>query len=192
MRVPRVLLVCSMALAYAGVANAQETPAVAVFAGFNQSYFATTEGGEASAKQGVLVGAFGVLRRDKTIKIQPEVQLSQRRVGVTFGGQDVSYSILYANLGLQVRMNLFKGLYSTQGAQFSFPVRAKLKVPTATADIKSNISDDFSLVVGVGRQFGKIGIEGRWDSGFKRVEEVALGGFIKRNRAITFMGIFAF
>ncbi len=79
--------------------------------------------------------------------------------------------------------------YTTQGPQFSIPVRASLKVPGGTADIKSNIAKDFSLIVGVGRQFGRLGIEGRWDSGFKRVEQIPLGGFVKRNRAITVMGI---
>ncbi len=173
-----------------GVAFAQDAPAVGIImAGVNQSYFAVSPSGDTSAKQGFLIGAFAVLRRDKGLKIQPEVQLSQHRVGVTYAGTKTTYSTTYLNLSLLARTKLFKGLYTTQGPQFSIPVRASLKVPGGTADIKSNIAKDFSLIVGVGRQFGRLGIEGRWDSGFKRVEQIPLGGFVKRNRAITVMGI---
>jgi hypothetical protein len=190
MRVLRGLLALAAVVMSVGAAQAQtDTPKFGVFGGFNHSYFATTEGGEAPAKQGGLFGAFAVIRRDKAIKIQPEVQLSQRRVQVIYAGTETTYSTMYVNLALNVRMNLFKGIYSTQGPQFSFPVRARLQVPGASADIKDNIASDFSLIVGVGKQFGRIGVEGRWDAGFKRVEKIPLGGFIKRNRAITFMAI---
>lgn len=175
-----------------GVALAQDTPAVGIMAGVNQSYFAVSPAGDTSAKQGFLIGAFAVLRRDKAIKIQPEIQLSQRRIGVTYAGVDTTYSTSYLNVSSLVRLKLFKSLYTTQGPQFSFPVRASLKVPGGTGDVKSNIANDFSLIVGLGGQMGRFGIEGRWDSGMKRVEEIPLGGFVKRNRAITFMGIIGF
>ncbi len=171
------------------VAFAQDDPAFAVMAGFNHSYFATSPSGETNAKEGVLIGAFAVLRRDKALKLQPEIQFSQRRVEVIYGGQPTTYATNYVNLSFLLRTKMFKGIYSTTGPQFSIPVRASLKVSGATADIKDNIADDFSLVVGFGRQFGRIGIEGRWDSGLKQVEEIPLGGFVKRNRAITFIGI---
>lgn len=35
-------------------------------------------------------------------------------------------------------------------------------------------------------------IEGRWDSGFKGIEDAPIGNFVKRNRAITVIGIVAF
>jgi len=47
-------------------------------------------------------------------------------------------------------------------------------------------------VIGLGQQFGRIGIEGRWDSGLKGIEEVPIGGSVKRNRAFTFIGILGF
>ncbi len=98
----------------------------------------------------------------------------------------------YVNVGLLLRTNLFKGIYSTQGPQFMLPVSGKLRIQDADLDVKDNINSDISLVVGLGRQFGRIGIEGRWDSGFKRIEDAPLGNFIKRNRAITVIGIVAF
>ena len=171
----------------------QDAPKVGIMAGVNQSYYATNPAGaETSAKQGVLLGGFAVFRRGKYFEIQPEAQLSQRRAQVTYARIDTTYSATYINLSLLLRTKLFKGLYTTQGPQFSIPVRASLKVPGGTTDIKSNIAKDISLVIGLGRQFGRIGFEARWDSGMKRVEEVPLGGFIKRNRAITVVGIFGF
>ena len=193
MKLIRASLMFLFALASsAGIAIAQDTPEVGIIAGVNQSYFATSPKSPTSAKQGFLLGGFAVVRRDKYFKIQPEVQLSQRRVEVTYAGTDTTYSTTYMNLSLLIRTKLFKGLYTTQGPQLSIPVRASLKVPGGTADVKDNIAKDVSLVIGLGRQFGHFGIEGRWDSGLKRVEQIPLGGFVKRNRAITVIGIVAF
>ena len=192
MKVARSLWLFLLALGMSsGVAFAQtqdNTPAVGIMAGVNQAYFATSPKSATSTKSGVLLGAFAVLRRDKAIKIQPEVQFSQRRAEVTYSLIDTTYSTSYLNLSLLARLKLYKGFYTTQGPQFSIPVRASLKVPGGTADIKDNIGKDFSLIVGLGHQFGRFGIEGRWDSGFMRVEKIPLGGFVKRNRAITVMG----
>lgn len=175
-----------------GVASAQDTtPAVGIMAGFNQSYFAVSPAGETNAKQGLFLGGFAVFLRDKFVKIQPEIQFSQRRVGVDYGDANTIYSTNYMNLGLLARMKLFKGLYSTQGVQFSFPVSSTITIAGTDADNKDNIADDISIVIGVGHQFGRIGIEGRFDSGFKAVEEVPIS-FIKRNRAFTFVGIVGF
>lgn len=187
-----VRFVCLFAVALVvtqQAAFAQDAPAVGVMIGVNQSYFATSPKNETHKKPGVLLGAYGVLRRDKNFKIIPEVQFSQRNVEVAFGNSTASFSTSYLNLGVMTRLNLFKGLYTTQGAQFSFPLRSELELNGGTADIKDNVQMDFSIPAGIGRQFGRVGIEGRWDSGLKRVEKGALGNFIKRNRAIT---IFAY
>lgn len=176
----------------AGAAMAQETPKVGIFAGFNQSWFATSPSAETEAGQGYLVGGFAVFFRDSYFKIQPEIQISQRRAVIPSGGADYEYSTTYFNYGVQVRMKMYKQLYSTTGVQFSTPVRATLAAPTSTADYKYNMANDISLTFGFGQQFGRIGIEGRWDTGLKTIEEAALFGFVKRNRAITFIGIVGF
>lgn len=173
-------------------ALAQDAPAVGVMVGFNQSYFATSPENETNKKPGALIGVFAVLRRDKAIKIQPEVQFSQRKVDVHFGGTETSFSTSYLNLGLMTRLRLFKGLYTTQGVQFSIPVRSEMDLGSATVDIKDNINSDISIPTGIGRQFGRVGIEGRWDAGLKRVEKAPLGNFIKRNRAISVFAIVGF
>lgn len=193
MKAFRATLLLLMALtASTGVAFAQETPAAGIIAGINQSYFATSPSGETDANTGYIFGAFAVFFRDGYFKLQPEFQVSQRKVTADFAGIDTVYDTTYINAGLLLRLKLYKGLYSTQGVQFGFPTSSKLTVPGGTADNKTNINNDVSLVIGVGQQFGRIGIEGRWDSGMKEVEEIPLGGFIKRNRAITFVGIIGF
>lgn len=190
MKIGRLVCLFVAVLVISGqAAFAQDAPAVGVMIGVNQSYFASSPKNKTDKKPGVMIGAFGILRRDKNFKIVPEVQFSQRRVDVAFGGATTSFATSYLNLGLMTRLNLFKGLYTTQGAQFSFPLRSKLDLAGSTADIKDNINWDFSIPAGIGRQFGRVGIEGRWDSGLKRVEKAPLGNFIKRNRAIT---IFAY
>lgn len=176
----------------AGVASAQETPRVGVFGGFNQSYFATSPKSDTSAKQGYVFGGFMAFRRDKYLQIQPEVQISQRKAEAHYPTGDATYSTTYANLGMLLRIKVYKALYSTQGVSFSVPMSASLDVAGGSADYKDNIANDISIVIGLGAQMGRIGIEGRWDSGMKGVEEVPLGGYVKRNRAITFVGIFGF
>lgn len=169
-----------------------QAPAGGAFVGFNQAYFSTQPKNDTNAKQGLVVGAFGVLRRDKAIKIQPELQFSQRRVEVNYANVFQTHTNSYFNVGMLLRTNLFKGIYSTQGPQFMIPVAAKLTINDLDLDLKDNVNSDISLVVGLGRQFGRIGLEARWDSGFKRIEDAPLGNFVKRNRAITVIGIVAF
>lgn len=169
-----------------------QAPAGGVFVGFNQAWFSTQPENETNAKQGLVAGAFGVLRRDKMLKIQPELQFSQRRIEVQYGSELQTHTNSYVNVGLLVRINLFKGIYSTQGPQFMLPVGGTLTIGDADLDLKDNINSDIGLAVGLGRQFGRIGIEGRYDSGFKRVEDAPLGNFVKRNRTFTVIGIVAF
>jgi len=186
MKIVRRVCFFAAALAISGqVASAQDAPAVGVMVGVNEAYFATSPKNSTSKKPGAMFGVFGVLRRDKSLKILPELQFSQRKVDVKLGSSTASFSTSYLNAGLMTRLKLFKGLYTSQGAQFAFPVRSKLDLGTSNVDIKDNINWDFSIPAGVGRQFGRLGIEGRWDSGLKRVEKGPLGNFIKRNRAIT-------
>lgn len=190
-----VRLVCSFAAVLVvsqQAALAQDAPAVGVIVGVNESYFSTSPKNETTKKPAALVGVFAALRRDKGLKILPELQFSQRRVDVKLGNSTVSYSTSYLNVGLMTRLKLFKGLYTSQGVQFAFPVRATLDLGGATVDVKDNVNNDISIPAGVGRQFGKVGIEGRWDSGLKRVEKGPLGNFIKRNRAISIFAIIGF
>jgi hypothetical protein len=195
MKLVRISLLSVLApLAFVPTLEAQTTPRAAVIVGVSRTSFSTQPDSDVDAGRGLVVGAFGVLRRDKALKIQPEVQFSQRRVNVFFGGDYNGYKNDYVNLSLFLRTNLFKGLYSIQGPQFSFPVNAELELALLdeNLDLSDNTNPDFSLVIGLGRQFGRIGVEGRWDSGFRRVEEAPLGNFVKRNRAATLLGIIAF
>jgi hypothetical protein len=173
-------------------AFAQDTPAFGVMGGVNFSYFATSPENETHKEAGALVGVFGVFRRDKVLKIQPEVQFSQRNVDVLFGGTVTPFRTNYLNLGMMTRIKLYKGLYTSQGVQFSFPMSSNITVAGTEVDIKDNVSWDFSIPAGIGHQFGRVGIEGRWDAGLKRVEKAPLGNFIKRNRAISIFAIVGF
>jgi Outer membrane protein beta-barrel domain len=181
-----------LALLFGSHSAFAQAPAGGVFVGFNHAYFATQPKNETNSKQGLVAGAFGVLRREKALKVQPELQFSQRRVEVNYANSLQTHVNSYVNLGLLLRTNLFKGLYSTQGPQFMVPVGGTLSVGDIDLDLKDNINSDISLIVGLGRQFGRIGVEARWDSGFKRIEDAPLGNFVKRNRAITVIGIVAF
>lgn len=194
MKVARIGLM-SMFAVFGMVADSMAqttTPAFGAFAGVNLSNFATQPKNPTKAGQGLVIGAFSVFRRDSAIKIQPELQVTQRKVEASYANVFQTSSTTYVSMGLLVRTNLFKGLYSTQGVQFMIPVVSTLDISGVELDLKDNINQDITLVVGLGRQFGRIGIEGRWDSGFKAIEDAPIGNFVKRNRAITVLGIVAF
>jgi hypothetical protein len=193
MRVVRLSCFALFALLVTQAAYAQETPSAGVFVGINQSHFSTNPDNDKTAKTGLVVGAFAIMRKDKGFKIQPEVQYSQRRVDVKFNNADVPYKLDYLNLSLMTRLKLYKSLYTSTGGQFSFPIKGEMELAGKTVDVKDNIQWDFSIPVGVGVQFNKrIGIEGRWDAGLKSIEEAPLGNTVKRNRAITVFGMIGF
>lgn len=173
-------------------AYAQSVPFAGVMAGFNESHFASSPKNDGKTDPGVMVGGYVVFRRDKGFKIQPEIQFAEHREDVAFGGHMVRYSTNYINLGLMTRLKLFKGFYTTQGPQISLPVRSKLDLGTATVDIKDDTTWDFTLPAGVGRQFGRVGVEGRYEAGLRRVEKAPLGNFIKRERAFTIFATLGF
>jgi hypothetical protein len=191
MKVVRLGLVALTLVSFAVNAHAQEAPKGGAFVGLNYSYFATQPELDTNPKADLVVGVFGVLRRDKAVKIQPELQFSRRSVDVLLDDYSTQQTS-YVNLSLLFRTHLFKGLYSVQGPQFMVPIASSLELFDEDVDVKDNINPDISLVVGVGQQFGRIGIEGRWDAGFKRLEDVPVGGAVKRNRAITVIGILGF
>jgi hypothetical protein len=174
-------------------AYAQETPSAGVFVGINQSHFSTNPENDKKAKTGLVAGAFAILRKDKGFKIQPEIQYSQRRVDVKFGGAMIPYTLDYLNLSVMSRLKLYKSLYTSTGVQFSIPVKGEMELGGKSVDIKDNIQWDFSIPVGVGVQFNKrIGVEGRWDAGLKSVEKAPLGNTVKRNRAVTLFATLGF
>lgn len=191
MKVGRLVLIVLALAVCVSKAHAQEAPRGGAFVGLNYSYFATEPDLDTNPKADLVVGAFGVLRRDKAIKIQPEVQFSRRSVDVLLNDYSTQQTS-YVNLSLLIRTHLYKGLYSVQGPQFMIPVASSLELAGQDIDVKDNINSDISLIVGVGQQFGRIGIEGRWDAGFRRLEDVPVGGSVKRNRAFTVIGILGF
>jgi hypothetical protein len=182
-----LLMAASAGSAYAQ-APPDNTPRAGVEVGLNASYYAVTEGGESDMKAAPVVGVFTVLRRGKMVMIQPEIQYSQRRTPITVEGIESDFAVDYLNLSLLVRMRLFKGLYVTEGPQFSVPVRAK----RAGVDVKGNTQPDISILIGLGRQVGRMGFEARWDSGLKAIEKTPTHGVTKRNRSITGLAIIKF
>lgn len=192
MKVARLIWLSLFLMAVSvGAASAQapdNTPGSGVEVGLNVSYLAVTEGGESDMKVAPVVGLFRVFRRGKMVMIQPEAQYSQRRTTLTQEGITEDFGVDYLNLSLLVRMKLFKGLYVTEGPQFSFPIRAE----RGGVDMKDNIKSDISILIGLGRQFGKVGIEARWDSGLKGIEKTLTHGVTKRNRSITSLVVIRF
>jgi hypothetical protein len=130
---------------------------------------------------GVTAGVFAILPITAMYKLQPEVQWEHRQSSVA--GTDRSFD--YLTIPILVRMNLFKGLYVDEGPSFHMPLRAKVTTGSTEVDVKDNTKSDVSIVIGVGKRVGRVGIEGRWDSGILQVQKtVGRGDVPTRHRSL--------
>ena len=103
---------------------------------------------------GFNVGAFAVVPFIGVIRLQPEIHYERRTSDV--GNSSRTYD--YITVPVLVRMDLFFGLYVTEGPSFNFPVRARVKTGGASVDVKNNTTTpDFSILIGVGRRIGRLG-----------------------------------
>jgi hypothetical protein len=154
--------------------------------GGNVSYLTVPEGTDRQMGPGGLVGIYVNLPLFATMKLQPEVQFQRRMSKVTFGTGSTDVELDYATASLLVNMPIF-GLYITEGLSAHFPVKGTYETAGQKRDVTDDLtSPDLSIVIGVGVQVGRVGIEGRWDSGLKEVQKrLGPGEFVTRNRAIS-------
>lgn len=122
------------------------------------------------------VGAFAVMPFIGSFKFQPEVKWDHR--DVTVGG--ITTKMQYLSVPLLLRSS-FLGIVMTQGIAINVPLSVKI------FDIdfkKAYTSPDVAIILGVGKQVGRVTVEGRWDTGFRSMQkDIGAGG--TRHRAIT-------
>jgi len=160
-------------------AQSTQDPRGGIEIGAGATYLTVPKGTSRSMGVGVMAGAFAVVPLTSMYKLQPEIHYEYRQSKVA--GSDRKFG--YISIPILVRMSLFKGLYIIEGPAVHVPVSAKV----AGQDVKDNTqSPDVSIVIGVGKRVGKIGLEGRWDSGIRRVQKtVGTGDVATRHRSIS-------
>jgi hypothetical protein len=130
-----------------------------------------------------------------TMRWHVGIHYAQRRSRLAFGSDTemTDIRIDYLSTPILIRMPMFWGLYVTEGASFHFPIRGTFTRPGGPArDVLTNLTaPDISMVIGLGVRFGRVGLEGRWDSGFLTVQETQdPSEFPGRNRAISALFVY--
>ena len=180
MCIRRVLFVLIMVIAVttsSAFAQTQDDPKGGLILAAGPTYLTVPKGVSRSMGVGFTAGLFAVLPITKTYKLQPEIQWEHQQSKVL--GTDRKFD--YLNIPILVRMSLFKGLYITEGPAFHIPVKAT----AAGVDVKDNTKTNTSITIGVGKRAGRVGIEGRWDSGLRRTQKtITTGDVATRPRSI--------
>jgi hypothetical protein len=149
--------------------------------GAGMAYLTVPKGVSRDMGTGVTAGLFAILPLVATYALQPEIQWEHRRSTVL--GAERTFD--YLAIPILVKMTLFKGIYVDEGPSFHVPLRAKVTAGGTERDVKDNTRRDVSIVIGVGRSIGRVGIEGRWDTGFKQVQKtVERGDVATRHRSL--------
>jgi len=150
--------------------------------GAGMTYLTVPEGTSRDMGTGIAAGLFAILPLAPTYALQPEIQWEHRRSTVL--GTERTFD--YVAIPILVRMTLFKGIYVDEGPSFHLPLRAKVTGGGVERDVKDNTRSDVSIVIGVGKSVGRVGIEGRWDTGFKQVQKtVQRGDVVTHHRSLA-------
>lgn len=141
------------------------------------------DGQSISRGPGLLAGGWVLFPVSKPVGIQLELVYVQKHTHLT-GSTDLKLD--YLEVPILAKLKLFKSIYILEGIALGFPVSGKISASGADLDIKNQIhSPDLGLVIGGGVPVSpKVGIEGRYEIGFKQITDTA-GAPIQKNASLS-------
>jgi hypothetical protein len=161
----------------APAAAQRKDPRAGVEIGGRAAYLTVPKGVSRKLGPGGVAGLFAVVPLVGTYKLQPEVLYEYRESEVL----GVKRRYEYFTGALLVRVSLFKGLYITEGPAYSIPRRALV----GSRDVTDNTRQDFSMVIGVGKRWTHVALEGRWISEIRSLQKTLEAGDVaSRHRSI--------
>ena len=121
-------------------------------------------------------GVFALLPFSERWSFQPELKFDRRKI--TTGG--VSTDVTYLSVPILLR-NDFLGVYMVQGIS----VNTLLSASVFDVDFKdAYTSPEVSIIVGLGKRFGRVSVDGRWETGLRDFQkDIELSGV--RLRTLT-------
>jgi hypothetical protein len=166
--------------AFASPVAAQSGPSVGITAGIGLGYGTVNKGTTREMKGTYNGGLFAELPISARWAFQPELKFDHRDISI--GG--VETKVNYVSLPLLFR-NRIAGIYMVQGVSINTVTSASI----FDVNFKSIYnSPDIALVIGAGKRTGRLGIDVRWESGFRTFQKNVSSGV--RMRAITAVGSF--
>ena len=182
-------MVASLLLLSAIPARAQNRPPAGIEVGLSGAKIAPAAKGSTDGMgSGLLVGVYGGVQLLRPVGLQVEAVYAQKHSKITTGSRVDEVSIDYFEIPILANMALFKGLKILEGVSLGFPIKAEVKPSSgSTRDIKAQTtSPDIGMVIGVVFPAGRMGIEGRYERGFKKIDNRA-GAGTQRNRSYSFV-----
>lgn len=170
------LLVGLAVAASASPASAQSTKSWGVMAGLGIGYGTVTEDSTREMEPTFNGGVFAELPLSERWSFRPELKYDRRTINIGNIPTDVSYLSVPLLL-----TNKVWGIYFAQGVSLNVVTSAEI----FDVDFKdAYTSPDIALIVGAGKRFGRLGVEGRWETGFRTFQkDVPVGG--TRLRTLT-------
>jgi len=176
-RISSLLAAAIAVTAFATPAAAQSTdnPSWGVVAGIGLGYGTVDKNSSREMKATVNGGLFADLPISARWGFRPEIKFDHRDISIG----NVPTQLNYISVPLLFRNNI-KGLYMVQGVSINTIASASI----FDVDFKSIYnSPDIALVIGAGKRTNRIGIDVRWESGFRTFQKNISSGV--RMRAIT-------
>jgi outer membrane protein with beta-barrel domain len=172
--------VCVLGL-FATPALAQNKPSAGIEGGATLSWLSPELPEQPLGRTvGIMAGVYGAVPISKTIGLRVEGLYVQKysRLGTT------DLKLDYFEIPILAILPLLKGIYMTEGIGVAFPIAAKLRPSDgAEQDIKNQTTNpDIGLIIGGGFPVRTLGIEVRYDGGFKRVNSSPTAA-VQRNRS---------
>ena len=168
-----IFLILVMTLAFAVAANAEGT-AFGIKAGVNFANIAGDDVDDLNSLTGFVGGGFVDIPMSPTFSIQPEVFYSQKGAKYEEMGTDVSIKLDYVDIPVLLKFTMAGESarpFFLFGPSVGFSVSSKLSVNDESFDLDGVASTDFGLVFGIGVNFQKFLIEGRYALGLSNVND---------------------
>lgn len=168
-----LFLILVMTLAFAVAANAEGTT-FGIKAGVNFANIAGDDTGDLNSLTGFVGGGFAAIPMSPTLSIQPEVFYSQKGAKYEELGTDVSLKLDYIDIPVLLKFTMAgEGTkpFFLFGPSIGFSVSSKVSAGDVSMDLDGVASTDFGLVFGIGVNFQKFLIEGRYGLGLSDIND---------------------
>lgn len=169
-------LVCLAVSASSVSAQTTEGFGWGVTGGVGIGYGTITENATRKMEPTLNGGLFASMPLSERWSFQPELKYDVRTITISNVPTDVAYITVPVLL-----KNKVWGIYMVQGLSFNFLQKAEI----FEVDFKdAYTSPDVALVIGVGKRFDRLSVEGRWETGFRTFQSGIDAGGV-RMRALT-------
>lgn len=172
------VLACVAVVSSAPVASAQTADGFGwgVTGGVGIGYGTVTENATRKMEPTINAGLFASMPLSERWSFQPEVKYDVRTITIS----NVPTEVTYITVPVLLKNKVW-GIYMVQGVSFNFLQKAEI----FDVDFKdAYTSPDVALVIGVGKRFDRLSVEGRWETGFRTFQSGINAGGV-RMRALT-------